>query len=340
MKHVLIIGGAGFIGCNTAEFYLRKGCTVEIFDNFSRQGAEINYRYLKELYSDKVLLAKGDIRTDYELLKSSITRSDVVFHLAAQVAVTTSVVNPREDFEINALGTFNVLEALRESKSTAPLIYASTNKVYGGMEDAEIIEVNGRYQYKDIIYGVSEDQNLDFHSPYGCSKGAGDQYVRDYSRIYGLRTVVFRQSCIYGYHQFGVEDQGWVAWFAIAAALNKPITIYGDGQQVRDVLFIDDLISCYDSAIQKIDSVSGRIYNIGGGPENTLSLLELISLLEDFQGKKISYSFSNWRPGDQRVFICDIKKAHAELGWMPTTAISDGVKKLTSWIQHNVKTFI
>ena len=219
------------------------------------------------------------------------------------------------------------------------ILYSSTNKVYGGMEDVKIVEKNGRYAYKDLPTGCSEERTLDFHSPYGCSKGGADQYIIDYSRIYGLKTVVFRQSCIYGTRQFGIEDQGWVAWFIIATILGKPLKIYGDGKQVRDVLFVEDLVKCYDMAIKNIDKVSGKAYNIGGGPENQLSLLELISYLEEFLGKKIRYTFHDWRPGDQKVFVCNISKAKREFGWEPKIGVKEGVKKLFDWVNENKKLF-
>jgi len=245
--------------------------------------------------------------------------------------------NPREDFEINALGTFNVLEAVRNSKNKAGLIYASTNKVYGGMGDIEIVKENSRYKYKDYEKGISEDRLLDFHSPYGCSKGTADQYVRDYSRIYGLKTVVMRQSCIYGKRQFGVEDQGWVAWFTIAANLGLPITIYGDGMQVRDVLYVDDLFEAWYLASKNINKVSGEVFNVGGGSANSLSLLELLEILEKLFGKKIPLSFSDWRPGDQPVYVSDISKIEKVLGWVPRTKPKKGVVLMTEWIRENEK---
>jgi CDP-paratose 2-epimerase len=216
--------------------------------------------------------------------------------------VTTSVNSPREDFETNAIGAFNVLEAMRAAKMQAPVIYASTNKVYGEMEDVGIVEKNGCYTYQALPFGVSENRNLDFHSPYGCSKGAADQYFIDYYRIYGLRTIVFRQSCIYGYRQFGAEDQGWIAWFMIASQLGRPITVYGDGKQVRDVLFIDDLLDAYDAAFRAGDAALGRAYNIGGGPDNVLSLLELLAYIRKRRGNTLPYALSDWRPGDQKRF--------------------------------------
>jgi CDP-paratose 2-epimerase len=293
---------------------------------------------LTEKY-DNVKFAYGDIRNYYDILPLFRKETfDVVFHMAAQVAVTTSVVRPREDFEINALGTLNILEAMREANSSAVLVYASTNKVYGEMLDLAIAEIGGRYQYKDVPEGISEKYLLDFHSPYGCSKGAADQYIIDYSRIYGLKTVVFRQSCIYGYRQFGIEDQGWVAWFTIAAAFGKKITIYGDGKQVRDVLFIDDLVKAYDIAVNEKDKVNGKAYNIGGGAFQ-MSLLELLAFLEEFIGKKIPMEFSEWRPGDQKVYVSNNGKAKQEFGWTPNTSVEDGVRKLYEWVCANKKIF-
>ncbi|EKD93444.1 MAG: hypothetical protein ACD_28C00147G0004 [uncultured bacterium] len=339
MKTYLITGGAGFIGVNTADFFLKRGEKVIIFDNLSRQGTSENLKWIQERYPDQLEFIPGDIRSDLDDLNAAVKKSDYILHLAAQVAVTTSVTNPREDFEINALGTFNVLEAMRLANPDAVLLYASTNKVYGGMEDIKTHEMNGRYEYIDMPYGISETRLLDFHSPYGCSKGAADQYVRDYHRIYGLKTIVFRQSCIYGIRQFGVEDQGWVAWFTIASLLNQPITIYGDGKQVRDVLFIEDLINAYDSAFQQINRTCGQIYNVGGGSEHQMSLRELLAFLESFLGKKIPHTFSDWRPGDQPVFVCDIRKAELNFGWKPQISVEQGVEKLYGWVKDNMHLF-
>ena len=336
---VLVIGGAGFIGSNTAGRFLKKGHEVWVFDNLSRRGTEWNINKLKE--NKKLKFVKGDTRRYDELKKlfSANRDFDAVYHLAAQVAVTTSVINPREDFEINALGTFNVLEAVRETKSNPVIVYSSTNKVYGGMTDIKIVERKGRYEYKSLPRGISEKRLLDFHSPYGCSKGTADQYMIDYSRIYGLKTVVFRQSCIYGYRQFGIEDQGWVAWFTIAAMMGKPITIYGDGKQVRDVLFIEDLVDAYESAVKNIDKIKGQAFNIGGGSKNTMSHLELLAFLEKFFGKKIPLRFAGWRPGDQPVFVCDIAKAKKAFGWVPKVGPKEGVKKLYDWVKDNKELF-
>jgi CDP-paratose 2-epimerase len=245
------------------------------------------------------------------------------------------VVDPREDFEINALGTFNVLEAIRQHSPRSFFINASTNKVYGRMEEVGVVERNGRYEYRDLPAGVSERQLLDFHSPYGCSKGVADQYTIDYARIYGLKTVTFRQSCIYGERQFGIEDQGWVAWFSIAAVLGKPITLYGDGKQIRDVLQVTDLVRAYEAAIDKAKSVSGQAFNIGGGPGNTMSLLELIAYLESELGQTLALRWSDWRPGDQPVFVCNLDKAERLLGWKPRITVTEGVRQLIAWVREN-----
>lgn len=335
MGEVLITGGAGFIGCNTARRFLELGDRVIVLDNLSRKGAERNLAWLQA--QGPVDFIRADIRDGASVRKAieRCPRLDAVIHLASQVAVTTSVQDPREDFEVNALGTFNLLEAVRLSKRDAVFLFASTNKVYGGLDGVAVVERDGRYAYRDLPRGIGEDYPIDFHSPYGCSKGAADQYVRDYGRIYGLRTVVFRQSCIYGERQFGVEDQGWVAWFTIAAVLGRPLVIYGDGKQVRDLLYIEDLVQAYRLAIERIDQVSGKIYNLGGGPENVLSLLDLIALLEGLTGRKIPRSFQDWRPGDQPVFICDIDRARRELNWRPQVSPEDGVRRLHHWVVEN-----
>lgn len=329
----LVTGGAGFIGSNVAARLARDGHETVVYDNLSRTGTDRNATWLATQRGVEV--HRGDVR-DYGALETVARRRgpfDVVLHLAAQVAVTTSVSDPRTDFEINALGTFNICEAVRHAAPGAILLNASTNKVYGGMEDVGVIERDGRYAYGDLSYGVSEERPLDFHSPYGCSKGAGDQYVRDYARIYGLRTVNFRQSCIYGYRQFGVEDQGWVAWFTIAAVLGRPITVYGDGKQVRDVLFIDDLIDCYLAAVRHADAVAGQTFNVGGGPDHVLSLRDLLADLESLVGRPLAVRSGDWRPGDQKVFVCDVRKAVKELGWAPRVTPTEGVARLLDWVQ-------
>lgn len=344
MKKALVTGGAGFIGCNVSRRLLEDGWKVTIFDNLSRPGTASNLKWLQRFGQFK--LVRGDVRKQAQVAKAlkAAARPDAIFHYAGQVAVTTSVADPREDFDINALGSFNVLEAVRKAlpktaKGRPAFFYSSTNKVYGGMEDIRVVEKGGRYQYRDFPKGIPETRLLDFHSPYGCSKGAADQYVRDYSRIYRFPTVVFRQSCIYGYRQFGVEDQGWVAWFTIAAALNKPLTIYGDGKQVRDVLFIDDLADAYLAAFKKIKRTAGQVYNIGGGHRNQMSLRELLAFLARFLGKPIPTQFGDWRPGDQPVFVCDIGKAKREFGWAPKVGVEQGVKKLHGWVEANAGLF-
>jgi CDP-paratose 2-epimerase len=330
----LLTGGAGFIGCNAAARIKRRGNDVIVVDNLSRAGSVANARWLADEHG--IGVTRIDLRqADAIAACVAEVRPDVVLHCAAQVAVTTSVTDPRRDFEDNALGTFNLLEAVRLGAPSAALLYTSTNKVYGGMEDVAIELHDGRYRYVDLPGGCDEQRPLDFHSPYGCSKGAADQYVRDYGRIYGLKTVVFRQSCIYGYRQFGVEDQGWVAWFSIRAALGKPVTIFGDGRQVRDVLFIDDLVDAFVAAIDRIDQTAGRIYNIGGGATNQMSLRELVAHLDRLSGRPLQVEYAGWRPGDQRIFVCDIAKARRELDWSPRVSCAEGVERLYRWIDSN-----
>ena len=331
----LITGGAGFIGSNYVHRLLERGEEVTIFDNLSRPGSEKNIQWLqKDFGKDAFHLVKGDVR-DSETLQQTVQDKQVIVHLAAQVAVTTSVVDPREDFEINAGGTFNVLDAARMTGKQPVILYASTNKVFGGMEDIRVREEETRYAYVDHPLGIDETYPLDFHSPYGCSKGSGDQYMRDFNRIYGLRTVVFRQSCIYGPRQFGVEDQGWLAWFAIAALQGKAITIYGDGKQVRDVLYVTDLMNAYDSAIQNIERSAGQIFNVGGGPQNTISVWrEFAPLLEEKIGKQIPTETADWRPGDQKIYVSDIRKAQKILGWQPEVNVREGISNLVDWVKQ------
>lgn len=339
-KTFLITGGAGFIGSNYVSRLLQRGEKVIVYDILSRNGSRKNVEWLRETYGrDAFQLLIEDIRNE-KIITEAAQDADVIVHLAAQVAVTTSVTHPREDFEINALGTFNALEAARMSKKKPVFIYASTNKVYGGMDDIRVQETSSRYEYTDFPLGISEEIPLDFHSPYGCSKGSGDQYVRDYARIYGLKTVVFRQSCIYGTRQFGVEDQGWVAWFIIAAAAGRKMTIYGDGKQVRDLLFVDDLLDAYDLAVAKIKTVSGKVYNIGGGSANVLSVwAEFQPMLEKLVGHPLKVDTANWRPGDQRIYVSDIRKAAADLGWSPKVGVEEGIQKLYGWVQTNIQLF-
>jgi len=340
-KNYLITGGAGFIGSNYVHRLLSRGEHVTIYDNLSRAGASKNLAWLEETFGEKSSrLIVGDV-ADANHLTEAAQDADVIVHLAGQVAVTTSVINPREDFEANALGTFNALEAAHASKRDPVFLYASTNKVYGGMEDVALTEDPTRYRYADLEHGCPETQPLDFHSPYGCSKGTGDQYTRDYARIYDLRSVVLRQSCIYGPRQFGIEDQGWVAWMTIAAVTGKQITVYGDGKQVRDVLHVDDLMDAYDAAIDKIDVAAGQVYNIGGGPENVMSVwAEFGPMLEKLLGKQIPVARADWRPGDQRVFYADIRKAERELDWKPKVDVEQGVERLFKWVKENRELFL
>lgn len=339
-ENILITGGAGFIGINTASCYLKKGYKVLIYDNFSREGSRANVISLQAQFNKEDLAVIEGNMSDYKKIEELVNKVDIVLHLAAQVAVTSSAINPRKDFEINALGTFNILEAIRNSKNKPILLYTSTNKVYGALEDLKIIERKTRYELKDLKNGISEERCLDFHSPYGCSKGAADQYVRDYARIYKLKTIVFRQSCIYGPHQFGVEDQGWVAWFIIALMKNKNITIYGNGKQVRDMLYIDDLINAYILAIENIEKTAGQIYNIGGGSENTISVWhEFRPMLQKLFERKIEAASSDWRPGDQPIFVSDIRKAKKDFGWEPKIGVEEGIKRLYEWVSKNQNLF-
>ena len=336
-RKALVIGGAGFIGCNAAARLLQDGYQVVVFDNLSRKGTDENLAWLHQ--QGPIKFEKGDLRHYKQVEKVFARHADVelVLHLAAQVAVTTSVADPREDFETNALGTFNVLEAIRLIPGDPVLVYSSTNKVYGALEQLKVVEKETRYLFEDLPDGVSEACPLDFHTPYGCSKGAADQYVRDYARLFGLRTVVFRQSCIYGQRQFGVEDQGWVAWFVIATLLKRPITIYGNGKQVRDALHVDDLVQAYISAAEHAEKTCGQVYNIGGGPANTLAIwAEFGPKLEQLISRKIPVEYAQGRPGDQPVFICDISKAREDFGWEPKVSLERGIEQLYHWVKDNL----
>ncbi len=330
---ILITGGAGFVGSNAVAHFLAQGRRVVALDNLGRRGTDKNLAWLRGL-GGELVVSRTDIRDAVAVAAAFRAHPDIeaVLHLAAQTAVTTSVEAPREDFESNALGTFNVLEAARHLPRLKALLYASTNKVYGGLTDVAVVERDGRYTYRDCPDGIAEDRPLDFHSPYGCSKGAGDQYVVDYARIYGLPTVSFRQCTIYGPRQLGVEDQGFMAWFCIAAVLGKPLTIYGDGKQVRDILHVSDLLALYERAIERIDQIKGQVYNVGGGPANTLSLLELVARIEERLQRRLELRFAGWRPGDQRVFIANIAKAARDLGWQPQVGVEEGIESLLAWV--------
>jgi len=336
---IFITGGAGFIGSNSADYFLSQGHEIVIYDDLSRAGGPANLDWLRDRHGQRWRFVRGDVR-DADLLAQSIEGADAVLHLASQVAVTSSVINPREDFEINALGTFNVLEAVRLLAPEAALLFASSNKVYGSMESVKVVDQGDRYAFADFVDGIPENFPLDFHSPYGCSKGAGDQYTIDYARIYGLRTVTLRQSCIYGRRQFGVEDQGWVAHFVIAATLGRPITIYGDGRQVRDLLHVSDLVRAYALCIERIDRVSGMAVNLGGGPQNTLTIWsEFGPLLASLVGRPVPVTYDQWRPGDQKVFVANVARAAALLGWEPTVSPAEGIGDLYEWVRANVDLF-
>jgi CDP-paratose 2-epimerase len=331
---LLITGGAGFIGTHAAHRFARRGFRVTVLDNLSRPGAELNLAWLRQECA-AIEFTRCDVR-DRDGIEAIFRgrRFSAVLHLAAQVAVTTSLAAPWEDFQTNAAGTLHVLEAVRRYCPESVFIFASTNKVYGELAGFESVRHGNRWSFRDR-QGVDESTALDFHSPYGCSKGAADQYVIDYARIYGLRSAAFRQSCIYGERQFGVEDQGWVAWFAIAAVLGRPLTIYGDGAQVRDLLHVDDLLDAYELGIEHPEAIAGQAFNLGGGPANTLSLLELIELLESSLERRISPRFESWRPGDQKVFVSDIGKVSRRLGWTPRIGCREGVQRLLAWVRAN-----
>ena len=335
---IIITGVAGFIGTSLASKVLTAPDSQVVgIDNLSRRGAHQNLDFLVG-FGTRLSFHRGDIR-DPSFVEDVIARHDdatAIVHLAGQTAVTSSVKDPRYDFEANAIGTLNVLEAVRAKAPRLTVLYASTNKVYGAIEHEDVQRSGERYAYTARPAGIDESCPLDFHSPYGCSKGAGDQYVRDYSRIYGLRTVVFRQSCIYGPRQFGFEEQGWVAWFTIAALLSSPITVYGDGYQTRDLLWVDDLCDLYLAAIARPDSVAGRVYNVGGGPMTARSVREVLAQLEATIGQPIAPRFGNWRQGDQRVFVADIARIRKDLGWVPKTLPQDGIPQLVKWAHDHL----
>jgi CDP-paratose 2-epimerase len=346
-RHVLVTGGAGFIGSHVAERFARRGDDVTVYDNLSRgvllhkedaPGASFNWDYLGR-YAN-VRRVRGDVR-DREATVAVCAAADVIVHAAAQTAVTTSVTDPVPDFDTNLGGTFNVLEGARLSGRKPALVYCSTNKVYGdNVNGVGILEEGKRYRFEDrFASGLSESFPIDGceHTPYGCSKLGGDLYMQDYARLFGLRTGVFRMSCIYGTRQFGLEDQGWVAWFVIAALTGRPITIFGDGKQVRDVLYVDDLVDAYEAFLD-----SGRphgLYNMGGGSTNTLSLHELLDLLEAETGVRPPVAYADWRPSDQKVYVSDVGRAGHELGWAPRTSPRDGVSRLIGWVRENLEIF-
>ncbi|MBN1265399.1 MAG: SDR family NAD(P)-dependent oxidoreductase [Anaerolineales bacterium] len=335
---IVITGGAGFIGSNTAAHFLAEGHEIIVIDDLSRPGSEVNLAWLFEM-DPNLAFYQIDMR-DYAALRQALDKVkpiDILFHFAAQVAVTTSVSDPRLDFSVNALGTFNVLEAVRTLNLDPVILFTSTNKVYGALESIVVIEDETRYRYRDLEKGVPETTPLDFYSPYGCSKGAADQYVHDYGRIYGLKTIVFRNSCIYGPRQFGVEDQGWLAWFIIAALKGRDITIYGNGKQVRDILHVSDLIRAMAAACRQ-EAAYGGIFNMGGGPQNSISVwTEFSPILEKLLGRKLDISRASWRPGDQNIYISDTTKARQVLEWKPKFSVRDGIQDLFQWVSSNLE---
>jgi CDP-paratose 2-epimerase len=333
-RPVLITGGAGFIGTNLADRLLADGRQVRIYDNLSRTGAEKNQRWLRGAYGSRVELHEGDIRSP-DGIRAALADADMVFHLAAQVAVTASILDPRADFSVNAAGTLNLLEGIRETGRRIGLVFTSTNKVYGDLSDIPLTASQSRYEPASYLRGIDETRPLDFHSPYGCSKGAADQYVLDYARLYGIDAAVFRMSCIYGPHQHGTEDQGWVAHFLIRAQQEQPITIYGDGRQVRDLLSVEDLIDAFLRAEDCLPEIAGQAFNVGGGQNNTISLCELIERITTLNGYTPEISYGNWRGGDQRWYVSDPGKFERATGWRPRTGVELGIRQLNEWIADN-----
>lgn len=333
-KYSLITGGAGFIGTNLAGRLLSEGKKVMIYDNLFRDGVEQNLNWLQQEYGDNLIIQIADIN-EIGILEESVKHASEVYHFSSQVAVTTSLTNPLLDFQVNLKGTFNLLEAIRNSPHQPPLLFTSTNKVYGNLNDVEMKENGSRYEpsVKSIQKnGIGEDRALDFHSPYGCSKGAADQYILDYSRSYGLKTAVFRMSCIYGPHQFGTEDQGWVAHFLISALEENPVVIYGNGKQVRDILFVEDLVDAFVLAGKNINKLSGEVFNIGGGPQNTVSLLEILDVIKEKAGKEMDISFEDWRTGDQFYYVSNNSKFEKATGWSPKYTVDAGINALLEWL--------
>jgi CDP-paratose 2-epimerase len=333
---VLITGGAGFVGSNLAHALLADGVRVRVLDDLSRAGVERNLAWLRDEHGDDALDVRvGDV-TDEATVGAAVRGVGAVFHLAAQVAVTSSIDDPQHDFATNVIGTMNLLETIRALPSPVPIVFTSTNKVYGELEAVDLVA--GATRYEPLLngapfHGVDETTPLDFRSPYGCSKGAADQYVLDYARTFDLPAVVFRMSCIYGPHQFGTEDQGWVAHFLIRALSGRPITIYGDGKQVRDVLFVDDLVAAFRLAADHADRIAGQAFNIGGGPHRTTSLLELIAHIADLEGRAPKVNFAPWRLGDQRHYVSDPRRFMRAVGWAPSVGVAEGVRRLHAWLR-------
>ncbi|HET8657175.1 MAG TPA: SDR family NAD(P)-dependent oxidoreductase [Longimicrobiaceae bacterium] len=331
--YTLITGGAGFIGSNLADALLSDGERVVILDNLSRDGVKNNVQWLTAKHGSQVRLEVGDV-TDAKRVDALVRNATRVFHLAAQVAVTTSLDDPAHDLQTNLIGTFNVLEAARAARTPPPVLFTSTNKVYGGLDHVPVERSDDSYRYADGRPGVSEREPLDFHSPYGCSKGAADQYVRDYARIFHVPTVVFRMSCIYGTRQFGTEDQGWVAHFARSLMGGAPITIYGDGCQVRDILWVDDLVRAMRAAMARIDCTAGEIFNLGGGARNAVSVRQVIDSLMEVTDRRVPMKTAPWRPGDQRIYISDTGKAEKVLGWRAAVSWREGLERLVDWLEE------
>ncbi|MFL5371045.1 MAG: GDP-mannose 4,6-dehydratase [Myxococcales bacterium] len=336
MRHAVVFGGAGFIGSNVANRLLREGQRVVLFDSLARPGVERNLKWLKDQHGDRLRVQIGDIR-DATLVRRAVRGAGEVFHFAAQVAVTTSLIDPVRDFEVNGRGTLNVLEAIRTQDVRPSLVFTSTNKVYGGLEDVALDRADTRYQPADPSLrasGIGEGRRLHFESPYGCSKGCADQYVLDYARTFGIPAVVFRMSCIYGPRQFGTEDQGWVAHFLIRALQGLPITVYGDGKQVRDAPYVEDLVDAMLSAHGSIERTSGQAFNMGGGASRTISLLELLEIITELTGRAPEVRYGPWRTGDQRYYVSDTRKFQATTGWAPRTTIREGVARLHAWLRE------
>lgn len=331
---VLITGGAGFIGTNLADRLLSDGRRVIIYDNLSRRGSESNLSWLFAKHGPRLGFEQGDTR-NFGALRAVVKQASTVFHFAAQVAVTDSLVNPRFDFDVNAGGTLHLLEAIRELANPPALLFTSTNKVYGALADLELYTKDRRYWPSGkgaSPHGISETRCLDFHSPYGCSKGAADQYILDYARTFHLPALVFRMSCIYGPHQNGTEDQGWVAHFLIRANERGAISVYGDGMQVRDLLFVDDLVDAFGLAMRSIECTAGQAFNIGGGPQNSASLLELLALIEEVRNEPCRVLFGEWRHADQRYYVSDTRKFHSQTGWAPRVSVREGIPLLQAWL--------
>ncbi|WP_027036332.1 NAD-dependent epimerase/dehydratase family protein [Mesorhizobium ciceri] len=334
---VAIIGGSGFIGSNLADSLLSDGEPVLVIDNLSRPGVQQNLEWLAQKHGSRLTIETIDVR-DANALAPALMSSKAIFHLAAQTAVTTSLVQPGEDFDINLRGTFNVLEAARLSGERIPVIFASTNKVYGSLPDVAVREDGDRYVPCDSVIqanGIDEARGLDFCTPYGCSKGAADQYVLDYAKSYGMPTAVLRMSCIYGPRQFGTEDQGWVAHFLLSALTGRPITIYGDGRQVRDILHVSDAVAAYRAVLDRIETTKGQAFNLGGGPENAVSLRRLLSEIRSLTGHDLSIRHDGERTGDQPFFVADTRKIKIALGWMAHVSWREGIRDLADWLQRH-----